>query len=105
MSTPGEALTGPRNVVENPILNGPFEEPRRHYDFSGFAPRIVEGRRAAGYHGIARSDRMGDAAIAEHEFIRLDLVNEIRDRVGAWRTRRYPGVTATTRDLLEHWNA
>jgi type III restriction enzyme len=104
MIGPGEILAGPRNVVEDPILNGPFEEPRRHFDFSGFTPRVVEGRRAAGYHGIARSDRMGDAALATHEFIRLELVNEIRARVGAWRRRRYPGVTPTTRDLLEHWH-
>lgn len=103
MSAPEPAPSGPRNVVESPILNSPFEEPGRYYDFSGFSPRIVAGRRAAGYHGIARSDRMGDAALAVHEFIRIDLVNEIRARVSAWRRRLYPGVTQTTRDLLDHW--
>jgi type III restriction enzyme len=104
MSPSGITLSAPRNVVDDPILNSPFEAPSRHYDFGGFTPRIVLGRREAGYHGIARTDRMGDAALAAHEFIRLDRVNEIRARVGAWQRQRYPGVTSTTRDLLEHWS-
>ncbi|MDE1852726.1 MAG: DEAD/DEAH box helicase family protein [Thaumarchaeota archaeon] len=33
----------------------------------------------------------------------LKLVNRIRDRVKKWRTNDYPGVTRTTRMLLEYW--
>jgi type III restriction enzyme len=94
----------PRNAVENPILNNPFAEPARHYDFSGVVPRIVDGRRPAGYYGLTRTDRGGDSALTQHALIPLPLVNEIRARVRAWRERRYPNVTATTRDLLDHWN-
>ncbi len=93
----------PRNAVDNPILNSPFEEPRRYYDFSGITPRIIEGRRQAGYHGTLRTDQMRDAAI-RHEFFPLPIVNEVRRRVSEWRARNYPGVTPTTRDLLDHWN-
>lgn len=93
----------PRNAVDNPILNSPFEEPRRYYDFSGVTPRVVEGRRQAGYHGTLRTEQMHDAAI-RHEFFPLPLVNEVRRRVSEWRGRGYPGVTPTTRDLLDHWN-
>lgn len=93
-----------RNAVDNPILNSPFAEPERHHDFTGVVPRIVEGRRPAGYYGLVRTDRGGDAAVSQHEMIPLPLVNEIRGRVRAWRERRYPGVTPTTRDLLDHWN-
>lgn len=92
-----------RNAVDNPILNAPFREPTRHYDFSGPAPRIVLGRRPAGYHGVPRTEQTR-GAIASHAFLPLPLVNEIRERVRAWRERGYPNVTTTTRDLLEHWN-
>jgi type III restriction enzyme len=94
----------PRNVVENPILNSPFIEPSRYYDFSGPAPRILSGRRQAGYHGVVRTERMGGGALATHEFFPIHRVNEIRTRVRAWRERGYPNVTPVTRDLLEHWN-
>jgi len=33
----------------------------------------------------------------------LPLVNQIRPRVKAWREANYPGITGTTRRLLEHW--
>jgi type III restriction enzyme len=36
-------------------------------------------------------------------FKELPLVNRIRPRVKAWREAGYPGVTGTTRRLLEHW--
>src|SRR6266542_1306590 len=91
-----------KNAVENPILNSPFEEPARHYDFTGAEPRIVEGRRAAGYYGVPRTENM-QGALAAHEFFPLPVVNEIRRRVKDWRERRWPGATAVTRDLLEHW--
>ena len=90
-----------RNAVDNPILNSPFEEPRRHYDFSGPVPRIVEGRRPAGYHGLPRTEQ-AHGAVAAHEFFPLPLVNDVRER--AWRAAGYPNVTRTTRDLLDHWN-
>jgi type III restriction enzyme len=94
----------PRNAVENPIINSPFEEPAQHYDFSGAAARIEPHRRRAGYYGISRTDRGADVALTHHQFISLDLVNEIRPRVKAWRERGYPNVTTATRDLLDHWN-
>lgn len=91
------------NAVDNPIINNPFREPAQHYDFSGAAPRIVPGRRPAGYHGVARTEQM-EGPLASHAFFALNLVNEIRARVGEWRERRYPNVTTVTRDLLDHWN-
>ena len=30
-----------------------------------------------------------------------DFINQIRERVAAWRTAKYPGITAVTRDLLD----
>lgn len=34
---------------------------------------------------------------------RSRLVERLREEVGAWRSGGYPGVSATTRRLLEHW--
>lgn len=91
------------NAVENPILNSPFEAPKKHYDFTGAEPRIHEGRRFAGYYGMPRTENVS-GALASHEFFQLPLVNELRRRVGDWRARRWPNVTPVTRDLLEHWH-
>jgi type III restriction enzyme len=43
-------------------------------------------------------------AMLEEEFVPLDLVNTIRERVKAWRERGYPGVTPLTRQLLNYWH-
>lgn len=37
-------------------------------------------------------------------FVEIPLVNQIRDRVRAWRNGGYPGVTGVTKRLLECWN-
>ncbi|MBI2709993.1 MAG: hypothetical protein HYX34_09895 [Actinobacteria bacterium] len=31
------------------------------------------------------------------------LINQIRERIGRWRELGWPGVTSTTRQLLEYW--
>jgi type III restriction enzyme len=94
----------PKNAVDNPILNSPFLEPAKHWDFSGPVARVANGRRAAGYTGVARTERGGEVSRAEQALIELQLVNEIRHRVKQWRDGGYSGATRITRDLLEHWN-
>lgn len=41
----------PDVVIENPIINSPFEEPRRHFYFdqTGITDKIVEARRNSAY--------------------------------------------------------
>jgi type III restriction enzyme len=41
----------------------------------------------------------------EEEFVPLEMVNTIRERVKAWREKGYPGITPITRQLLNHWNS
>ena len=38
-------------VIENPVINSPFEEPKRHFLFSeeGITNEIVEARRESSY--------------------------------------------------------
>ena len=79
------------------ILNSPYTAPTRHWT-SGTGGALVEaaGRRPASYEifDIRNNTRRSEA---------LDKVNEIRGRVDAWRAAGYPGATAISRRLLEHW--
>ena len=90
-------------LVESPILNSPFEEPARYWAYEEGQPVLKEGRRPAGYYLKART-RGPEMALLEEEFVPLELVNTIRERVKEWRERGYPGVTPITRQLLNHWN-
>ncbi len=89
--------------VDNPIINSPFEEPTRWWAYEEGQPVLKEGRRPAGYYLRPRS-RGPQTTILEEEFIPLEMVNTLRQRVKEWRERGYPGVTPITRQLLNHWN-
>jgi type III restriction enzyme len=99
--------------VNEPILNSPFDEPLRYWFIrEGYEPELKEGRRPA----IVYPPREGDIdwdlgkvlkPSRPDEFapgFEMVLVNQIRERVKDWRSQRYPGVTRTTLELLEHWN-
>jgi len=103
----------PSVVIENPILNSPFEEPKCHWRFSddGITDEKIESRRISSYFiPIAKPKKKGKAAqlafdtewtrdrIEENVFI-----NRIRSRVSLWRKGNYEGTTKTTRRLLEYW--
>lgn len=90
-------------LVDNPILNSPFEEPTRYWAYEEGQPVLKEGRRPAGYYLRPRT-RGPQTALLEEEFVPMELVNIIRERVRKWRERGYPGVTPLTRQLLNHWN-
>jgi type III restriction enzyme len=40
----------------------------------------------------------------EEEFIPLEMVNLMCNRVKVWREKGYPGVTPITQRFLNHWN-
>ncbi len=98
-------------VIENPILNSPFHEPRRHFRFDdeGITNEIVEGRRSSTYFvPIAKSKKQGGQKSFDTEWTNDRIkpnedVDRLRHRVGQWRIGGYAGVTPTTRRLLEHW--
>jgi type III restriction enzyme len=69
-------------LVDNPILNSPFEEPTRYWAYEEGQPVLKGGRRPAGYYLKARTCGP-QTAIPEEEFVLLDLVNTIRERVRA----------------------
>ena len=51
-------------VIENPVLNSPFEEPRRHWRFDeeGITNEVIEARRTSQYFmPIPKSGKKGGA--------------------------------------------
>ncbi|MHB8353804.1 MAG: hypothetical protein ACYDCF_05100, partial [Burkholderiales bacterium] len=73
-------------VIENPIINSPFDEPTRHFQFTdeGITNEIVEGRRTSSYFvPIAQPRKKGKQLQLDSEWTqdRIEenkLVNDIR---------------------------
>ncbi len=84
----------------NPIINDAFSEPGRHWRFGAGAPKVMDGRRVAGY--VPPMLKGGQLQITD-ELIVMEQVNRIRDRVRAWRDGGYQGATQVSRDLFERW--
>lgn len=98
-------------LIENPILNAPYEEPTRHFRFDddGITDEIVEGRRPSSYFvPIPATKKRGGQIALDAEWTRdrievSENINRIRERVSLWRLGGWRGVTPTTRRLLEYW--
>ena len=98
-------------VIENPILNSPFEEPRRHWRFTdeGITNEIVEDRRISSYFvPIAKPKKRGkdrqlafDTEWTKDRIEENKFINQVRGRVILWREGGYVQVTKTTRRLLD----
>lgn len=98
-------------VIENPILNSPFEEPHRHFRFTdeGITDQILEGRRPSiNFIPVPPPKKKGKQLTFDTQWTldrveENDFINRVRVRVSMWRQGGYVGVTNTTRRLLEHW--
>ena len=99
-------------VIENPIINSPFDEPIRHFRFTdeGITDEIVDGRRTSSYFvPIARPKKKGskqlefDTEWTQDRIEENNLVNDVRRRVASWRKGGYVGVTPTTARLIAYW--
>ena len=103
-------------TIDNPVINSPFQEPQRHFKFNarGITEEIADGRRRSEYFmpfpKPKKQSGAAQAAQMQFELPDRDLreantfINSVRTRVAAWRSSGYPGVTPTTRRLLEHWD-
>jgi type III restriction enzyme len=98
-------------IIENPVLNSPFEVPQRHFKFDdeGITNEIVEDRRSSAYFiPIAKPKMQGkqlrlDAGWTEERIRPNDDINRIRAKVDQWRQGNHVGITKTTRMLLDYW--
>ena len=101
-------------IIENPVINSPFDEPQRYFRFDegGITSEIVDKRRQSEYFIPVPKPRTkhkdqipldfgegwtGDR-LEENKFI-----NYVRRQVALWRGRGYQGITPVTRRLLEYW--
>src|SRR5487761_212433 len=97
--------------VEQPILNSPFEPPQEYWFIKeGERPERRKGRRPA----IVFPPRdqkeewtTGDGVLARSKdyenAYELALANRMRQKVSEWRAAGFPGVTRTTKEILEWW--
>lgn len=85
------------------IVNSPCDEPKHHWLYHREKQKFTleSGRRPAGYVIASESSKAFDDP---GRFIPIELVNQIRPRVKAWREAGCPGVSGITRRLLEHWH-
>lgn len=87
--------------IDTLIINSAFEEPKFHWHYSAETKsfRKAEGRRRAGYLVASSRSSSDDHGV----FVELELANKIRARATKWRLDGYPGITSTTKTLLDHW--
>ena len=92
----------PAKGITHLIVNSPYEEPKHHWHYHRETQKfsLKPGRRPAGYVIASESSKAFDDP---GRFIPIELVNQIRPRVKAWREGDYAGVSGITRRLLEHW--
>ncbi len=100
-------------VIENPVINCPFEEPARHFRFDeqGITNTIVPERRISQYfvpiakpRKTAKERQLTFDDWTEDRIEANKTVNAIRRLIQRWREGRYTDdVTRTTARLLEYW--
>lgn len=101
--------------MQNPIINSPYLEPTKHFkaDERGISDEIIEIRRPSARYVSAmprtrKRDRQLSMNLAEGAFSAEmqednEFINKIRFLIGEWRKKEYPGITKTSRDLLNYW--
>ena len=103
----------PDRVIENPIINSPYNEPSQHFRFddSGITDEVVDRRRRSEYFVPIPRPRKRAARQLELQLqwtdqrrLENETINQVRARVQLWRQRGYPDVTPVTRALLTYWN-
>lgn len=86
-------MTAPTSL----IINSAFTEPQQHWaENPDRTLRLEPVRRPAGYEII-------DTRENTRRQVAIPLVDTIRDRVRQWRADGWPGTTAVTLALLQHW--
>jgi type III restriction enzyme len=100
-------------TIENPVLNGPYDTPIRHFEIGRQGPTgaIVQGRRPSESYVPVPVSRKGRKAVQQE----LDfdttgerrevntLINDVRRQLELWRARNYTGATSISRKLMQYW--
>src|SRR5260221_5577031 len=109
---------------EKPILNSPYECPRRHWELDAQGQptqRIIEARRRAEFitpipkpkkrkapaqQDVMVFDEGKGLSTKEQQYDPTSIINEVRQNVDTWRALPNPSqwqVTPETARLLQHW--
>lgn len=94
----------------NPILNNPYEEPKKHYytnaDGTLNYNQKEHGRRkfAVDRSSLPRKEKSQKQLYSQEALVdETHLINLTRAEVKKWREEGYPNTTRVTKELLEHW--
>ncbi len=100
-------------AIENPVINSPFVEPKRHFDMGADGRptgEITESRRSSEFFVPVAQPKKYSAQLTIDAFggpkkqQSNEIVNEIRQAVDRWRRQGYPHTTSITRELLAYWS-
>lgn len=100
--------------MKSPILNSPHLEPARHFksDERGITEEIVESRRPSTFFipvprqktlKAIEDQNVAEGAYGSELSRENEFINKIREKINAWRSTGYSGITKTSRDLLSYW--
>lgn len=90
--------------VDEPIICSPYEAPAEHWLIEeGRPPERRPGRRPAGYFYRDPAMPMSGDDFTRGDWVELELVNRIRERVREWGLAGNPGATRTSLELLSYW--
>lgn len=96
------------DLIENPVINSPFEEPKRHFRFTddGITDEIAPGRRRSTYFiPIAKPKLKANQKSldlgTQHRAEENKLIDDLRGRVSHWRQAGWPYTTVINWGLLD----
>jgi hypothetical protein len=101
-------------IIDDPVLNCPFDEPSKHFRFTedGITNVVVVIRRTSSYfipvtrvRNRSRDQLAMDTEWTADRLQENEFINRVRAKVGVWRASGYTPspITNTTRQLLEYW--
>ena len=82
--------------IKKVIISSPYDKPDKYLKYNNGIYTETKGRRPFGYRTMSKNGDYGTP-------VPITAVNYIREKVDEWRKAEYPGITDTTRELLDHW--
>ncbi|MBN1871231.1 MAG: DEAD/DEAH box helicase family protein, partial [Candidatus Omnitrophica bacterium] len=100
--------------MPGPILNSPYYEPARHFKSNerGITNEVLEYRRPSIFYiPVPRAKtkekqlefNTAEGAFGSEMQKENEFINKVRAKIKDWRNSGYPGLTKTSRDLLNYW--
>ena len=104
-------LPKPKNPDKEPVINSPYGTPEWRWQLDtstkAYAPALAGRRESQNIPPVAGSRRLRRNQSLPGEmgarWLPMKLVNDIRAAVLEWREAGHPGITQTSRDLINHW--